>query len=86
MPGSQRQNYDKKDKLEDQGDMDKVPSLDKKVVRVTALDDIEEERKCRLSKSAFDRIEAIEINRRMIYSEDLVTSRLLRILEVAEIS
>ena len=32
MPGSQRQNYDKKDKLEDQGDMDKVPSLDKKVV------------------------------------------------------
>ncbi len=67
-------------------DMDKLPSLNKKIVSVTSLDDIEEEKKNWISKSPLERIEAIEINRRMIYGQDRVTSRLQRFFETAELS
>jgi hypothetical protein len=66
--------------------MDKLPSLNKKIVTVFSLDDIEEEKKYWFSKSPLERIEAIEINRRMIYGQDRVTSRLQRFLETAELS
>jgi hypothetical protein len=66
--------------------MDKLPSLNKKIVSVTSLDDIEEEKKYWISKSPLERIEAIEINRRMIYGQDRVTSRLQRFFEIAELS
>jgi hypothetical protein len=56
--------------------MDKLPSLNKKIVNVTSLDEIEEEKKYWISKSPLERIEAIEINRRMIYGQDRATSRL----------
>jgi len=68
------------------GDMDKLPSLNKKIVTVTSLDDIEEEKKYWISKSPLERIEAIEINRRMIYGQDRVTSRLQRFFETSELS
>jgi hypothetical protein len=66
--------------------MDKLPSLDKRIVKVTSLDDLEEEKKYWLSKTPAERIEAIEINRRMIYGEDRVTSRLQRFFETSELS
>ena len=66
--------------------MDTLPSLEKKIVNVTSLDDIEEEKKYWISKSPLERIEAIEINRRMIYGQDRVTSRLQRFFETAELS
>jgi len=66
--------------------MDKLPSLNKKILNITSLDDIEEEKKYWLSKSPLERIEAIEINRRMIYGQDRVTSRLQRFFETAELS
>jgi hypothetical protein len=66
--------------------MDKLPSLNKKIVNVTSLDDTEEEMNYWISKSPLERIEAIEINRRMIYGQDRVTSRLQRIFETAELS
>ncbi len=66
--------------------MDNIPRLDKSVVKVTSLNDIEEERKYWLSKNPAERIEAIEINRRMIYGQDRVASRLQRLLEIAELS
>ena len=66
--------------------MDKLPRLDKQTVNVTSLDDIEEEKKYWFSKSPLERIEAIEINRRMIYGQDRVTSRLQRFFEIAELS
>jgi len=66
--------------------MDKLPSLNKKILNVTSLDDIEEEKKYWISKSPLERIEAIEINRRMIYGQDRVTSRLQRFFETAELS
>jgi hypothetical protein len=66
--------------------MDEIPRLDKRAVKVTSLDDIEEEREYWFSKSPSERIEAIEINRRMIYGQSRVTSRLQRFLEIAELS
>ena len=66
--------------------MDTLPSLNKKIVKVTSLDDIEEEKKYWISKSPLERIEAIEINRRMIYGQDRVTSRLQRFFETSELS
>jgi hypothetical protein len=65
--------------------MDNVPRLDKKIVRVTSLNDIDEEKRYWMSKSPIDRIEAIEINRRMIYGQDRATSRLQRFFEIAEL-
>jgi hypothetical protein len=67
-------------------DMDKLPSLNKQIMKVTSLNDIEEEKKYWISKSPLERIEAIEINRRMIYGRDRVTSRLQRFFETAELS
>ena len=66
--------------------MDKLPSLNKKIVKVTSLDEIEEEKKYWISKSPLERIEAIEINRRMIYGQDRATSRLQRFFETAELT
>ena len=66
--------------------MDDLPRLDKKVVKITSLDDSEEEKNYWLSKTPLERIEAIEIQRRMVYGRDRVTSRLQRVLEVAELS
>lgn len=69
-----------------ENDMEKLPSLNKGIVKVTSLDDIEEEKKYWMSKSPLERIEAIEISRRMIYGRDRVTSRLQRFFEIAELS
>jgi hypothetical protein len=66
--------------------MDKIPSLNKKIITVTSLDEIEEVKKYWLSKTPLERLEAIEINRRMIYGQDRVTSRLQRFFETAELS
>ncbi len=66
--------------------MDKVPRLNKDIVKITSLNDIEEEKRYWMSKSPIERIEAIEINRRMIYGRDRVASRLQRFLETAELS
>jgi hypothetical protein len=65
--------------------MDDIPRLNKKIVKVTSLDDIEEEKRYWIAKSPLERIEAIEINRRMIYGQDRVTSRLQRFFETAEL-
>jgi len=59
-------------------DMDKIPSLNKKIVNIASLDDIEEEKKYWFSKSPLERIEAIEINRRMIYGSVLLGEEYVR--------
>ena len=66
--------------------MDEIPRLDKKEVRVTSLDDIKEEREYWFSKTPYERIEAVEVNRRMVYGQDRVTSRLQRFFETADLS
>jgi len=67
-------------------DMVQLPSLNKQIVNVTSLDDIEKEKKYWISKSSLERIEAIEINRRMIYGHDRATSRLQRFFETSELT
>lgn len=66
--------------------MEKLPGINKDIVNVTSLDDIEEEKRYWLSKTPLERIEAIEINRRMVYGQDRVASRLQRFFEIAELS
>ena len=66
-------------------DMERIPRLDKKIISVSSLDDIQEEKNYWLSKNAQERIEAIELNRRMVYGSDRVTSRLQRFLETSEL-
>ena len=65
--------------------MDNMPRLNKKMVRVTSFNDIEDEKRYWMSKNPLERIEAVEINRRMIYGQDRVASRLQRFLETAQL-
>jgi hypothetical protein len=64
----------------------KMLRLDKSRLRVTTLDDIAEERRYWLSRSAAERLNAIELNRRMVYGSDRTTPRLQRLLETPELS
>jgi hypothetical protein len=66
--------------------MDRLPRLDKKTISIASLNDTEEEKSYWFSKGALERIEAIELNRRMVYGEDRVTSRLQRFLETSQLS
>ena len=66
--------------------MDKLPRLDKNVISITSLNDIEEEKKFWLSQGAKERIEAIELNRRMVYGKNRIASRLQRFLETSELT
>jgi hypothetical protein len=66
--------------------MDAVPRLDKKFFTVTSLHDIEEEKKFWMKKTPIERLEAVELNRRLIYGEDQTTSRLQRFLETSQLT
>jgi hypothetical protein len=66
--------------------MNDLPRLNKDIIKVTSLDDIEEEKRYWLSKDPLERIEAVEINRRMVYGQDRTASRLQRFLEIAELT
>ena len=63
-----------------------MPRLDKTRLTISSLDEFIEEKKYWLSRSKADRLNAIEINRRMIYGTDRTAARLQRILETAELS
>jgi len=63
-----------------------MPRLDKTQLTISCLDEFTEEKKYWLSRSKADRLNAIEINRRMIYGTDRTAARLQRILETAELS
>ena len=63
-----------------------VPRLDKTRLTISSLDEFIEEKKYWLSRSKADRLNAIEINRRMIYGTDRTSARLQRIFETAELS
>jgi hypothetical protein len=66
--------------------MNKLPRLDKKILSVGTLDDIDDEKAFRLSKNVQERLAAIELNRRMVYGQDRVTSRLQRFLETSKLT
>jgi hypothetical protein len=65
--------------------MDDIPRLNKQVITIISLNDSEEEKQSWFSRGPQERIEAIELNRRMVYGQDRVASRLQRFLETAEL-
>lgn len=62
---------------------EKMPHLDKTALSTGRIQDESEEKNYWLSKTPEERLEALEINRRMVYGEHESTSRLQRLLEVA---
>lgn len=67
-------------------DMEDVPRLNRNIVKVTSFNDIEEEKRYWLSKTPSERLQAVEINRRMVYGTDRATSRLQRVVEIVQLS
>jgi hypothetical protein len=63
-----------------------LPKLDKTALTVSSIHDETEEMNYWFEKSPAERMEAIEINRRMVYGRDRTSSRLQRILEVSELT
>jgi len=63
-----------------------MPRLDKTRLTVSYLGEFTEEKQYWLSRGKADRLNAIEINRRMVYGTDLTTSRLQRFLEITELT
>mgnify|MGYP001557821393 CR=1 FL=1 len=66
--------------------MNKLPRLDKKVLSVGTLKTMDDEKAFWLSKNIQERLNAIELNREMVYGQDKVTSRLQRFLETSELT
>jgi predicted P-loop ATPase len=63
-----------------------MPRLDKTQITVSSLDKFTEEKQYWLSRGKADRLNAIEINRRLVYGTDRTISRLQRFLEIAELT
>ena len=59
--------------------------LDRTAFRVDAIDDGSADRAYWKSKSPQERMEALELMRQIIYGYDPATTRLQRVLEVAEL-
>ena len=64
----------------------RIPKLDKQAFSVGSLYDDTEEKNYWLSMKPDERLQAIEINRLMVYGEDKITSRLQRFLETSSLS
>jgi len=66
--------------------MSEIPRLDKRILKVTALADIEDEKNYWLSRTPEERLNAVELNRRIVYGKNQTAARLQRVLEVVELS
>ena len=64
----------------------KQGKIDKKIFEVRSLKEEESDLNFWLSRTAAERISAIEMMRRINYGNDAATSRLQRIFEVAELA
>ena len=65
---------------------DEMPRLDKTRLTVSSLYDSTEEKQYWFALEKADRLNAVEINRRMVYGKDRTSSRLQRFLEIAELT
>jgi hypothetical protein len=63
-----------------------ISHLDKTRLTVSSLDEFTEEKEYWMSRRKAERLNAIEINRRMVYGTDRTTSRFQRILETDELT
>jgi hypothetical protein len=66
--------------------VDGVPTLDRGAVRISALSEESDEKEYYFALKPAERLNAIEMNRRMVYGKDRVAQRLQRFLEVAELA
>jgi hypothetical protein len=64
----------------------KMPRLDKSVLTVAPLAQSGDDKSYWLKRGHAERMNAIEVNRRLVYGEDRATSRLQRFLEVDELA
>ena len=64
----------------------KMPKLDRRVLTVEPLEGRNGGKEYWLERTPVERMNAIEINRRLVYGEDRAASRLQRILEVDELA
>jgi hypothetical protein len=64
--------------------MKSLPELDKKMLSVASLDEVDEEKIYWQKAEVRERLRAIEMNRRMVYGRDRISSRLQRFLETSE--
>jgi hypothetical protein len=64
--------------------VDKV-RLDRSVFQIGSLDENSDERDFWRAKSPHERMEALELMRQIIYGYDPATTRLQRVLEIAEL-
>jgi hypothetical protein len=62
------------------------PKLDKTVISVLPLDHRAEDMKYWLSRTPEERLEALEVNRSLVYGEENASSRLQRLLEVIHLA
>ncbi|MBM3235983.1 hypothetical protein FJZ31_06750 [Candidatus Poribacteria bacterium] len=60
--------------------------MDKSVLSVTSLFDEADEKAYWLSKTPHERLEAVELMRQINYGYNPITSRLQRVLEVAQLT
>ena len=63
-----------------------LPRINKKALIVTSLNDTAEEKNYWLKQTGIQRLNAVELNRKMVYGKDRVASRLQRFLEVIELT
>jgi len=59
--------------------------LDRSAFQIASLDDESDEREYWRAKSPAERMEALELMRQIVYGYDPATTRLQRILEIAEL-
>jgi hypothetical protein len=66
-------------------DDNEFPKVDRTVFSIVSLEEADtDEMEYWLSKSPYERLEALEILRRIFYGYDPATTRLQRVLEIAE--
>ncbi|NUN97372.1 MAG: hypothetical protein HUU16_14500 [Candidatus Omnitrophica bacterium] len=60
------------------------PRVDRTKLTFASLDDPSDEKEYRSTKTVEERLQAVEMMRRMAYGEGAVTARLQRVLEIVE--
>jgi hypothetical protein len=62
-----------------------LPRLDKTIITIASLDEPEKDLEFWMTKTKIERLQAIEINRRLAYGKDRVSERLQRFFEITEL-
>ena len=64
---------------------ERLPRLDRFAFSVVSLEKADDDLEYWLSRTPEERLSAVEVNRWLVYGYDRATSRLQRVLEVAEL-